>query len=41
MCVHIFELYVYIYVYTISWPNLFMIGDDRVIRYTGEDDVAG
>jgi len=39
--VHIFALYVYIFIYTISSPYLLVFGDDRVIRYMGVDDVAG
>ena len=32
------NIYVRLYV---SSPYLFVFGDDHVMRYTGEDDVAG
>jgi len=35
-----FELWFYIYVY-VSSPYMLVFGDDRVMFYTGEDDVAG
>jgi len=39
VCVHLICDYVYICV--ISSPYLFVIDDDRVIRYTRANDVAG
>ena len=35
MCDYIYEFYI------VSLPYLLMFGDDRVIRYTGANDVAG
>jgi len=37
MFIYIFEL---LYV-TVSSPYLFVFGDDRVLRYTGVNDVVG
>jgi len=37
VCIY-FELYICLY---ISSPYLFVFGDDRVVRYTGVEDVVG
>jgi len=36
-----FIFFGYVYIYIVSSPYLLVFGDDRVIRYTGANDVAG
>jgi len=40
VCDYIYLYYIYEF-HTINSPYLLVFGDDRVIRYTGADDVAG
>jgi len=42
VCVCVCALYFgYVYIYVVSSLYLLVVGDDRVIRYTGADDVSG
>jgi len=41
VCVCVCVCVCFFFIYTISSPYLLVFGDDRVMRYTGVDNVAG